>query len=196
MKLVIQRVQRASVTIDDVKTAEIGKGLMILLGVGREDVAATMEAEAAAAQAQEKAAADNKETGSELFGNTAEDSRKKPEIPAVGIADEDIKKAEKYAEKLLKLRIFEDENGKTNLNLAQVGGELLIVSQFTLYADTSSNRPGFTPAAPPALAEALYEHFVAYCAEKVPVVRHGEFGADMKVELINDGPFTILLDKV
>ncbi|MCR5323705.1 MAG: D-tyrosyl-tRNA(Tyr) deacylase [Lachnospiraceae bacterium] len=142
MKLVIQRVQRASVTIDGQETARINKGYLVLLGVGRED---------------DEAAAD------------------------------------KFAEKLLKLRIFEDENGKTNLNLSQVNGELLIVSQFTLYADTSSNRPGFTPAAPPDQANRIYEHFVDYCTQRVPVVQHGEFGTDMKVELVNDGPFTILL---
>jgi D-tyrosyl-tRNA(Tyr) deacylase len=104
MKLVIQRVLRASVTVGDRTVGSIGKGYLVLLGVGKED--------------NEEAVA-------------------------------------KYAEKLLKLRIFEDENGKTNLNLAQVNGELLIVSQFTLYADTRSNRPGFTEAAPPDLAEDL-----------------------------------------
>jgi len=173
MKLVIQRVQSASVTIDGNKTAQIGKGFLVLLGVGREDVTASMAAQ--------------NDGGAEPAQNPA---------AAVRLAEEDIKKADKYADKLLKLRIFEDENGKTNLNLAQVEGELLIVSQFTLYADTSSNRPGFTPAAPPAFAEALYEHFVEYCTDKAAVVRHGEFGADMKVELVNDGPFTIILDKV
>ncbi len=142
MKLVIQRVTHASVKVDDEIIGKIGKGYLVLLGVGKEDT---------------------------------------KEVAA------------KYADKLLKLRIFEDENGKTNLNLAQVNGELLIVSQFTLYADTSSNRPGFTNAAPPDMANEIYEYFVEYCAERVAVVEHGEFGADMKVELLNDGPFTILL---
>ncbi|MCR5330981.1 MAG: D-tyrosyl-tRNA(Tyr) deacylase [Lachnospiraceae bacterium] len=142
MKLVVQRVQHASVTIDGVETAGIGRGYLVLLGVGRED---------------------------------------------------DEKTAEKFAEKVIKLRIFDDENDRINLNLAQVDGELLIVSQFTLYADTSSNRPGFTNAAPPEQANRIYEHFVEYCTQRVPVVKHGEFGADMKVELLNDGPFTILL---
>ena len=142
MKLVIQRVSHASVTVDGEIIGRIGKGFLVFLGVGREDT---------------------------------------KEIAA------------KFADKLLKLRIFEDENGKTNLNLEQVNGELLIVSQFTLYADTGSNRPGFTNAAPPALAEELYDYFVSYCSERVPIVEHGSFGADMKVELLNDGPFTILL---
>ena len=142
MKLIIQRVTEASVTIDGRVTGKIGKGYMVLIGVGRED---------------------NEET------------------------------ARKYADKMLKLRIFEDENGKTNLSISQVDGELLLVSQFTLYADTSSNRPGFTPAAPPDMAEKLYNYFVDYCRDKVKNVQRGEFGADMKVSLVNDGPFTICL---
>jgi len=142
MKLVIQRVTHASVTIDGETVGSIGKGYMVLIGIGRED---------------------NEET------------------------------VRKYADKMLKLRIFEDENGKTNLSLGQVDGELLLISQFTLYADCSSNRPGFTQAAPPDMANALYEYFVEYCRGKAKSVQTGRFGADMKVELLNDGPFTIVL---
>ena len=97
--------------------------------------------------------------------------------------------------KMINLRIFEDENGKTNCSLADVDGEILLISQFTLYADCShGNRPGFTGAGNPELANHLYEHALARCAGQVRKVEHGIFGADMKVELLNDGPFTILLD--
>lgn len=142
MKLVIQRVTRASVTVDGRVTGSIRKGYLVLIGIGREDTEETVR---------------------------------------------------KYADKMLKLRIFEDENGKTNLSLSQVSGELLLVSQFTLYADTSSNRPGFSQAAPPDMAEKLYRYFIEYCTGKAKSVETGEFGADMKVELLNDGPFTICL---
>ncbi len=142
MKLVIQRVTEASVSVDGELKGEIGKGLMVLLGVGKEDTGETVR---------------------------------------------------KYADKLLKLRIFEDENGKTNLSLADVGGELLIVSQFTLYADCRSNRPGFSGAGAPELARQLYDEFLAYCEGKAAKVAGGVFGADMKVALVNDGPFTIVL---
>ena len=101
----------------------------------------------------------------------------------------------KAARKTARLRIFEDENGKTNCSLADVDGEILLISQFTLYADCShGNRPGFTGAGNPELANHLYEHALARCAGQVRKVEHGIFGADMKVELLNDGPFTILLD--
>mgnify|MGYP000343815412 CR=1 FL=1 len=145
MKLVIQRVKHASVTVDGNVTGKIGKGFLVLIGIANSD---TKE-----------------------------------------IADQ-------YLKKLLNLRIFEDENGKTNLSLKDVGGELLLVSQFTLYADCRhGNRPGFTQAGAPDHAEKLYEYMLARCRETVPVVEHGKFGADMKVELCNDGPFTIILDE-
>ncbi len=107
--------------------------------------------------------------------------------------DESI--ADKMVQKMLGLRIFADENGKTNLSLKDVEGELLIVSQFTLYADCShGNRPGFTYAGAPDLANRLYEYIIRISGEQIKNVQHGEFGADMKVSLINDGPFTIWLD--
>ena len=102
--------------------------------------------------------------------------------------------AVKLAEKICNLRVFEDENGKMNRNLEQVGGSLLVVSQFTLYADTSSRRPGFSGAAKPDVAIPLYERFMAHCRERGFDVQHGEFGADMKVDSLNDGPVTILFD--
>ena len=102
--------------------------------------------------------------------------------------------AHKLAEKICNLRVFEDENGKMNLNLEQVGGSILVVSQFTLFADTSSRRPGFTGAAKPDVAVPLYEAFMARCRERGFRVAHGEFGADMQVSSVNDGPVTILFD--
>ena len=109
-----------------------------------------------------------------------------------GDSDDMLKK---YADKIVRMRIFEDENGKTNLSLKDVNGELLLVSQFTLYADCShGNRPSFIGAKEPVEAKRMYEKFISVCREQVPVVEHGEFGADMKVELMNDGPFTIVLD--
>ncbi len=115
-------------------------------------------------------------------------------LVGVGLGD-DRALAERMVKKMLGLRIFADENGKTNLNLAQVGGGLLLVSQFTLYADMRrGNRPGFTLAAEPALAEELYEYVVELCRREVPRVGTGSFGADMQVELVNDGPFTVILD--
>ncbi len=102
--------------------------------------------------------------------------------------------AVKLAEKICNLRVFEDENGKMNLSLEQVGGSLLVVSQFTLFADTSSRRPGFTGAAKPPVAIPLYEKFMDHCRSRGFTVEHGEFGADMQVESVNDGPVTILFD--
>ena len=143
MRAVVTRVAHASVTIDEKINGQIGRGFLILLGVGPNDTSET---------------------------------------------------AVKLAEKICNLRIFEDENGKMNLNLEQVGGSLLVVSQFTLYADTSSRRPGFTGAAKPDKAIPLYEEFMAHCRERGFTVEHGEFGADMKVDSLNDGPVTILFD--
>jgi len=144
MKFVIQRVNHAEVKVDGETVGKIGKGFLVLIGVGRED--------------------------------TKED-------------------ADWYLKKLLGLRIFEDENGKTNLSLADVNGELLLVSQFTLYANCrKGNRPSFVQAAPPALANQLYAHFQAYCKQTIPIVESGIFGADMQVQLCNDGPFTVFLD--
>ena len=108
-----------------------------------------------------------------------------------GDSDDMLKK---YADKIVRMRIFEDENGKTNRSLSDVNGELLIVSQFTLCADCShGNRPSFIGAKGPVEAKRMYEKFISVCREQVSVVEHGEFGADMKVELLNDGPFTIIL---
>ena len=143
MRAVVTRVAQASVTIDGQVNGQIGKGFLILLGVGPNDTEET---------------------------------------------------AVKLAEKICNLRVFEDENGKMNLNLEQVGGGLLVVSQFTLYADTSSRRPGFTGAAKPDAAIPLYETFMARCRERGFAVEHGEFGADMQVASVNDGPVTILFD--
>lgn len=144
MRFVIQRVLESSVSVDGEVVGQIGKGFMVLIGVGS--------------------------------GDTRE------------IADKMIKK-------LIGMRIFEDENGKTNLNLESVGGSLLLISQFTLYADCKrGNRPGFTDAGAPDLAEELYEYIISECRKSVPVVERGVFGADMKVSLVNDGPFTVILD--
>ncbi len=144
MRFVIQRVSESSVSADGEILGRIGKGLMVLIGISKDDT-------------------------------------------------EEI--ADKMIRKLLNLRIFEDGNGKTNLALSEVQGSLLLISQFTLYADLRrGNRPGFTDAGDPARAEALYEYIVRTCKKEVPDVQKGRFGADMKVSLLNDGPFTILLD--
>ncbi|MCU6733786.1 D-aminoacyl-tRNA deacylase [Diplocloster agilis] len=113
-----------------------------------------------------------------------------------GVSDQDTKAdVDKLVQKIIKLRIFEDENRKTNLSLKEVDGGLLIVSQFTLYADCrKGNRPSFTGAGSPALAKQLYEYMIEQCSKEVERVAHGIFGADMKVQLTNDGPFTIILD--
>lgn len=114
----------------------------------------------------------------------------------IGVSDSDTREiADKMVKKMLGLRIFEDENGKTNLSLDTVGGSLLLISQFTLYANCKKgNRPSFIEAGAPDMAEEMYEYIIAKCKETVPVVQKGSFGADMKVSLTNDGPFTIILD--
>ncbi len=115
----------------------------------------------------------------------------------VGVKEEDTREiADRFIRKLLALRIFQDEQGKTNLSLKDVEGQLLLVSQFTLYADCKKgNRPSFIRAGSPRKAEELYEYMVKKCREAVPVVEKGCFGAEMKVQLENDGPFTIILDE-
>ena len=115
----------------------------------------------------------------------------------VGVGRDDTREtADKYLKKLLGLRIFEDENGKTNLSLKDVNGGLLLVSQFTLYANCrKGNRPSFTEAGDPVKAEELYEYMIRESSRTVPKVQHGIFGADMKVSLVNDGPFTVILDE-
>lgn len=144
MKVVLQRVSRASVSVEGQQTGAIGRGFLLLLGVSDSDTEAI---------------------------------------------------ADKMTDKICKLRIFEDENGKTNLSLADVGGELLVVSQFTLYADCKKgNRPSFIKAGSPKLAEELYEYVIARCKERVQKVEHGSFGAHMMIDLVNDGPFTLALD--
>ena len=121
---------------------------------------------------------------------------KKGFLVLVGVSNTDTKEiADKMVSKLIHLRIFEDSDGKTNLDIKSVNGELLIISQFTLYADCKhGNRPSFINTGNPELANELYEYIISKCKEEVPVVQHGEFGAHMKVSLINDGPFTIVLD--
>ena len=116
----------------------------------------------------------------------------------IGVGREDTEAdADKYLKKLLGLRIFEDEQGKTNLSLADVDGELLLVSQFTLYANCrKGNRPSFIEAGAPEQAERLYQYIVSRAREQVPVVETGVFGASMEVSLVNDGPFTILLENL
>ncbi|MBE6995657.1 MAG: D-tyrosyl-tRNA(Tyr) deacylase [Ruminococcaceae bacterium] len=113
----------------------------------------------------------------------------------LGVGPDDTEEtAVKLAEKICNLRVFEDENGKMNRSLEQVGGSVLVVSQFTLYADTSSRRPGFSGAAKPELAIPLYERFMRHCRDRGFAVEHGEFGAEMQVDSCNDGPVTILFD--
>ena len=144
MKIVLQRVSEASVTVDGEVVGQIGKGFLVLLGVQATDT-------------------------------------------------EEI--ADRMVDKMSRLRIIEDENGKTNLSLADVGGELLVVSQFTLYADCrKGNRPSFIKAGPPEMADRLYEYAAERCRKYVKKVEQGRFGAHMKVSLVNDGPFTLVLD--
>lgn len=144
MKFLIQRVTHASVTVEQEVIGKIGKGFLVLIGIGQEDTQ---------------------------------------------------KDADFFVKKMCALRIFEDNNGKTNLSLKDVGGEVLLVSQFTLYANCKKgNRPSFTEAGNPKEAEALYQYIIDECRKVLPVVETGSFGAEMKVDLQNDGPFTILLD--
>ena len=143
MRAVVTRVDRASVTIEGRVNGQIGRGFLVLLGVGPNDTEDT---------------------------------------------------ARRLADKICNLRVFEDENDKMNLSLEQVGGSLLVVSQFTLYADTSSRRPGFSGAAKPDLAIPLYETFMDHCRSRGFTVEHGEFGAKMEVDSLNHGPVTILFD--
>ena len=144
MRAVLTRVRSASVTIDGNVVGKIGKGFLILLGVGPNDTQ---------------------------------------------------KECRYLAEKALGLRIFEDENGKMNLGLDAIGGEVLVVSQFTLYGNCrKGRRPSFTDAAGPELGNALYEQFLADCASLGFPPQHGQFGADMQVESVNDGPVTLILD--
>ena len=113
----------------------------------------------------------------------------------LGVGPDDTEaEAVRLADKICNLRVFEDENGKMNLNLETVGGSILVVSQFTLYADLRSRRPGFSKAGKPEMAIPLYEKFMAVCRERGFAVEHGEFGADMQVESVNDGPVTLLFD--
>ena len=144
MRAVLTRVNSASVTIDGQLVGNIGKGFLILLGIGPNDTE---------------------------------------------------KECRALAEKALGLRIFEDENGKMNLGLDAVGGQVLVVSQFTLYGNCrKGRRPSFTEAAGPELGNALYERFLALCEELGYPPQHGKFGADMQVESVNDGPVTLILD--
>ncbi len=145
MRLVIQRVTDASVTVDGQTVGAIGRGLLVFIGIAGDDTRAA---------------------------------------------------ADKYIRKLLNLRIFQDESGKTNLSLKDVDGQLLLVSQFTLYADCrKGNRPSFIQAGAPEMAEELYHYIVEQCRREIPVVQTGIFGAEMQIALTNDGPFTIVLDE-
>ena len=144
MRFVIQRVRKASVSVDGQMIGQIGHGLLVFVGV---------------------AGSDNRQI------------------------------ADKMIDKMTKLRIFDDADGKTNLSISDVGGEFLIISQFTLYADCrKGNRPSFTLAGKPDMANEMYEYIIGEINKKGFRAEHGSFGADMKVSLLNDGPFTILLD--
>ena len=144
MRLVIQRVSEASVAVEGQTIARIGKGFLVLIGIGKDD----------------------------------------------GKAE-----ADRLIKKMLGLRIFEDSDGKTNLSLEDVGGSLLLVSQFTLYANCKKgNRPSFIEAGDPDRANALYEYIIRECKKLGPKVQTGKFGAEMEVSLVNDGPFTLVLD--
>ncbi|MBO6108588.1 MAG: D-tyrosyl-tRNA(Tyr) deacylase [Eubacterium sp.] len=131
----------------------------------------------------------------EVDGNTTGEIDK-GFLVLIGIGHDDtVEIADRMIDKLIKLRIFSDENGKTNLSLADVSGSLLLVSQFTLYADCrKGNRPSFTSAGAPDMSGRLYDYICDRCSERVSVVERGIFGADMKVSLVNEGPFTVILD--
>lgn len=129
------------------------------------------------------------------IGGKVEGAIEKGYLVLLGVGPNDTPEiCDKLAEKICNLRVFEDEAGKMNLNLEQVGGAILAVSQFTLYADTKSRRPGFTGAAKPDVAIPLYERFLDQCRTRGFQVEHGEFGADMQVASVNDGPVTILFE--
>ena len=134
-------------------------------------------------------------SASVTIGGQVEGAIEKGFLVLLGIGPQDSEEiCDKLAEKICNLRVFEDESGKMNRNLEQAGGSVLVVSQFTLYADTSSRRPGFSHAAKPDLAVPLYERFMDQCRARGFAVEHGQFGADMQVESVNDGPVTILFD--
>ncbi len=144
MKFVIQRVTEADVSVEGKTIGAIQKGILVLIGISRED---------------------------------------------------DYAAADKMIKKMIGLRIFEDAEGKTNLSLADVEGSLLLISQFTLYANCKKgNRPSFIEAGEPDAAEKMYEYIIGECRKRVPIVETGSFGADMKIRLVGDGPFTIVLD--
>ena len=129
------------------------------------------------------------------IGGTVEGAIEQGFLVLLGVGPGDTEAVcDKLAEKICNLRVFEDENDKMNLNLEQVGGSLLVISQFTLYADTSSRRPGFSGAARPELAIPLYERFMDRCRQRGFTVEHGKFGAKMEVDSLNHGPVTILFD--
>jgi len=136
-------------------------------------------------------------SASVTVNGTVTGSINKGYVILLGIGNSDSRTdVERLVDKIQKLRIFNDENGKINLSINEVGGGILVISQFTLYADCKKNRPGFTDAAPPALAEELYNYFIEYArsGNKFAAVESGSFGAMMNVELINEGPFTIILE--
>lgn len=145
MRLVVQRVEKSNVKVDDKIVGQINKGFLVLIGIKSTDT---------------------------------------------------IKDADYLVKKLINLRIFSNENDKMNLALKDVNGELLIISQFTLYGDCkkSGNRPSFSDSAKPDVAIPLYEHFVKECKKYIPIVQTGIFGADMKVSILNDGPVTLILE--
>jgi len=143
MKIVLQRVNSACVTVDSKEIGSIAKGYVIYLGVAQDDCRS---------------------------------------------------KVDKFVDKIARLRIFADQNGKTNLSASDIGGEILVISQFTLNADLSSNRPSFSQGAKPDLAKELYEYFVEQCKPKFAKVATGQFGAHMHVTSIGDGPFTLVFE--